>query len=177
MPHRIEVSLKATCPDPVGRRTKFRIASDLGFNLIDVRVADAFIIDRDLSPSDLKFLVQELFRDPVIQEASIDCPLGIPFDWLVEVGFRPGVTDNVARTAREALERTLRIRLRPEEGVYTRKLYFIKGNISKQEADTIARDLLANDLIQTRTVFAPKDDREAIVIPRVSTRADMTVRG
>jgi phosphoribosylformylglycinamidine synthase len=177
MPHRIEVSLKATCPDPVGRRTKSRIASDLGFNLIDVRVADAFIIDRDLSPSDLKFLVQELFRDPVIQEASIDRPLGIPFDWLVEVGFRPGVTDNVARTAREALERTLRIRLRPGEGVYTRKLYFIKGNISKQEADTIARDLLANDLIQTRTVFAPKDDREAIVIPRVSTRADVTVRG
>jgi phosphoribosylformylglycinamidine synthase len=161
----------------VGRRTKSRIASDLGFNLIDVRVADAFIIDRDLSPSDLKFLVQELFRDPVIQEASIDRPLGIPFDWLVEVGFRPGVTDNVARTAREALERTLRIRLRPGEGVYTRKLYFIKGNISKQEADTIARDLLANDLIQTRTVFAPKDDREAIVIPRVSTRADVTVRG
>jgi len=177
MPHRIEVSLKATCPDPVGRRTKSRIASDLGFNLIDVRVADAFIIDRDLSPSDLKFLVQELFRDPVIQEASIDRPLGIPFDWLVEVGFRPGVTDNVARTAREALERTLRIRLRPGEGVYTRKLYFIKGNISKQEADTIARDLLANDLIQTRTVFAPKDDREPIVIPRVSTRADVTVRG
>ena len=177
MPHRIEVSLKVTCPDPVGRRTKSRIASDLGFNLIDVRVADAFIIDRDLSPSDLKFLVQELFRDPVIQEASIDRPLGIPFDWLVEVGFRPGVTDNVARTAREALERTLRIRFRPGEGVYTRKLYFIKGNISKQEADTIARDLLANDLIQTRTVFAPKDDREAIVIPRVSTRADVTVRG
>ena len=108
---------------------------------------------------------------------SIDRPLGIPFDWLVEVGFRPGVTDNVARTAREALERTLRIRFRPGEGVYTRKLYFIKGNISKQEADTIARDLLANDLIQTRTVFAPKDDREAIVIPRVSTRADVTVRG
>ncbi|MCX5861917.1 MAG: AIR synthase-related protein [Deltaproteobacteria bacterium] len=176
MPHRIEVCLKPSFPDPAGRRIKARIASDLGLPLEDVRVAEEFTIDRELSLEDLAFISEEVFRDPVIQEASIDRPLNIPFDWLVAVGFRPGVTDNVARTAREAIERTLGIRFRPGEGVYSRKLYFIKGHISRQEADTVARDMLANDLIQTRTLFGPGQDRTAIVVPRVSTRAESIIR-
>ena len=171
MPHRIEVSLKPSLPDPAGRRMSARIASDLGFIVQNLRVADEFIIDRDLNPGDLKVIVEEVFQDPVIQDAAIDEPLKIPFDWLIEVGFRPGVTDNVGRTAREAVERALGVKFQSEEGLYTRKLYFIQGGITKEQADTIAKDLLANDLIQTRTVFAPGDDRSAITVPRVTSRS------
>ena len=115
MPHRIEVSLKPSLPDPAGRRMSARIASDLGFIVQNLRVADEFIIDRDLNPGDLEVIVEEVFQDPVIQDATIDEPLKIPFDWLIEVGFRPGVTDNVGRTAREAVERTLGVQV-PERG-------------------------------------------------------------
>ena len=176
MPHRIEVGLKQSLQDPAGRRMKQRIFSDLGFSLEDLRVGDGFIVDRDLSRKDLELIVEDVFKDPVIQEATIDRPLEIPFDWLIEVGFRPGVTDNVGRTAREAVERTLQIKFAPDEGVYTRKLYFIKGKISKEQANTIARDLLANDLIQTRTVFAPGEDRGPITAPRVTSLAEIMVR-
>lgn len=175
MPHRIEVCLKPAVPDPVGRRIKERIASDLGLLLDDVRVADEFTIDRELRPEDLALLSEEVFRDPVIQDASIDRPLEIPFDWLVVVGFRPGVTDNVARTAREAIERTLEKGFETGEGVYTRKLYFMKGSLSRHEADTIARDILANDLIQTRTLYGPGEDRTKMVIPKVATRSDSVI--
>ena len=176
MPHRIEVSLKPSLPDPAGRRMSARIASDLGFIVQNLRVADEFIIDRDLNPGDLQVIVEEVFQDPVIQDAAIDEPLKIPFDWLIEVGFRPGVTDNVGRTAREAVERALGVQFQSEEGLYTRKLYFIQGGITKEQADTIAKDLLANDLIQTRTVFAPGDDRSAITVPRVTSRSQAVVR-
>ncbi len=176
MPHRIEVSLKPSLPDPAGRRMSARIASDLGFIVQNLRVADEFIIDRDLNPGDLKVIVEEVFQDPVIQDAVIDEPLKIPFDWLIEVGFRPGVTDNVGRTAREAVERALGVKFQSEEGLYTRKLYFIQGGITKEQADTIAKDLLANDLIQTRTVFAPGDDRSAITVPRVTSRSQAAIR-
>jgi len=176
MPHRIEVCLRPSLLDPAGRRMQQRILSDLGFSLEDLRVADGFIIDRDLSRDDLELIVEEVFRDPVIQVATIDSPLDIPFDWLIEVGFRPGVTDNVGRTAREAVERTLQVKFSPAEGVYTRKLYFIRGNISREQAESIARDLLANDLIQTHTVFGPTDDRGAIIAPRVTSRAEALVR-
>jgi len=155
---------------------KQRISSDLGLELEDLRVADGFIIDRDLPLNDLELIVEEVFRDPVIQVATIDRPLEIPFDWLIEVGFRPGVTDNVGRTAREAVERTLQIKFAPGEGLYTRKLYFIQGHISKEQAETIARDLLANDLIQTRTVFGPAEARGITTAPRITTRAETVVR-
>jgi phosphoribosylformylglycinamidine synthase subunit PurSL len=176
MSHRIEVSLKPSLPDPAGRRMSARIASDLGFIVQNLRVADEFIIDRDLNPGDLEVIVEEVFQDPVIQDAAIDEPLKIPFDWLIEVGFRPGVTDNVGRTAREAVERALGVQFQGEEGLYTRKLYFIQGEITKEQADTIAKDLLANDLIQTRTVFAPGDDRSVITVPRVTSRSVAAIR-
>ncbi len=176
MPHRIEVALKPSLPDPAGRRLSARIASDLGFRIENLRVADEFIIDRNLGSHDLEAIVEEVFQDPVIQDAAIDESLKIPFDWLIEVGFRPGVTDNVGRTAREAVERTLGIKFQSGEGLYSRKLFFIKGDVSKQQADTIAKDLLANDLIQTRAVFAPGDDRSAITVPRVTSRSEAVIR-
>ncbi|HMK35753.1 MAG TPA: AIR synthase-related protein [Desulfomonilaceae bacterium] len=176
MPHKVEVCLKSSLPDPPGRRMMARIKSDLGFDIQNLRVADGFVIDRELSREDLETIVEEVFRDPVIQEASIDTPLDIPFDWLVEVGFRPGVTDNVGRTAREAVQRTLGIRFAPGDGVYTRKLYFITGRLSREHAETIARDLLANDLIQTRTLYAAGDDRSTVTAPKITSRAETLVR-
>lgn len=167
-PHRIVVSLKRSLPDPAGRRVMSRIAADLGISVRSVRIADEYLIDRYLTQEQLEFLVEEVFRDPVIQDAVIDAPLDIPFDWLIEVGFRPGVTDNLARTAREAVERTLATKFDADQGIYTRKLYFIQGDISRDQAETIAKDLLANDLIQTRRVFSPADDRSVVRVPKVS---------
>jgi len=176
MPHRIEICLRRSLHDPAGRRVKDRIASDLGLVLDDLRVADAYLIDRELGTQELELIVEEVFRDPVIQEATIDKPLDIPFDWLIEVGFRPGVTDNVGRTAREAIERTLDMRFASDQGVYARKLYFIKGDIDREQAERIARDLLANDLIQTRTVLGPRDDRSLIAVPKVTSRNPAVIR-
>ncbi len=176
MPHRIEVCLKQSLPDPAGRRIASRIESDLGFKLDGLKVADSFIIDMDLDEAALETLAEEVFRDPVIQEVTIDQPLNLPFDWLVEVGYRPGVTDNVGRTAREAVERTLNMQERSAGGVYSRKLYFFKGRLTREEVSHIAKDLLANDLIQTSEVFSPSDDRSLINAPIVKSKAEIFVR-
>lgn len=103
MTHRIDVCLKQSLPDPAGRRIANRIESDLGFKFNELRVADSFIIDMDLQLSELEVLAKEVFVDPVIQEFAIDKPLDLLFDWIVEVGYRPGVTDNIGRTARKPL--------------------------------------------------------------------------
>ena len=46
-----------------------------------------------------------MLANPVTQRALVDKPL-MPrrFDWALEIGFLPGVTDNVGNTAREAIE-------------------------------------------------------------------------
>jgi len=176
MPHRIEVCLKRSLPDPAGRRLSRRLVSDLGISVVDLRTADAYIIDRDLSSEQLELLVDEVFRDPVIQDAAVDRPVDIPFDRLIEVGFRPGVTDNVGRTSKEAVERTLGLTFQPGEGIYTRKLYFVTGDVSTEEAARIARDLLANDLIQTWSVFSPGEERREDTVPLVTSRSEAVVR-
>ncbi|UCC66586.1 MAG: phosphoribosylformylglycinamidine synthase subunit PurL, partial [Deltaproteobacteria bacterium] len=65
----------------------------------------------------------------------------------VEVGLLPGVTDNVGRTAREALEACLAVHLREEERVYTSRQYLIRGDVTREEAQEIATGLLGNPLI------------------------------
>jgi phosphoribosylformylglycinamidine synthase subunit PurSL len=175
MPHRVELAQKLSLPDPAGLKVKAGIFNDLQLEVDDVRVADGFVIDRDMNPEDMELITNEVFIDPIINIAGIDNPLEIPGDWLIEVGFRPGVTDNVGRTAREAIERTLQRKFEPGEGVYTRKLYFIKGKLNRDQVDRIARDLLANDLIQTRSVYASGQDRQAIVIPKVTSTTEARV--
>jgi phosphoribosylformylglycinamidine synthase len=170
------VGLRSDLPDPVGNRTKKRIEADLGIRVDDVRVIDGFLIDAELSDDELELITEEVFRDPIVQVAHIDEPFHIEFDWLLEVGFKPGVTDNVGRTAREAVERTLGKRIGTGQGVFTRKLYFMRGELSREDADTIGQGLLANDLIQARAVFSPEDDRSVFTIPKVTSSAGAVVR-
>lgn len=171
MPHRIELCLKPALPDPVGKRLLNRIARDLGIELIDIRVAESFVIDKTLSFEQLQAISEDVFLDPVIQDVFIDEPLYMPYNWLIEVGFKPGVTDNIGRTAREAVQRTIGVKFSQGEAVYSRKLYFVKGNVSRQVAESISKDLLANELIQTWRVYAPNEDRSEVIAPKVVSRS------
>jgi phosphoribosylformylglycinamidine synthase II len=84
----------------------------------------------------------------VTQKSSVGEHLAEGFDWLVEVGFLPGVTDNVGRTARETVETFLGRSLGELGGVYTSRQYLIWGNLTRAQVEQIATGLLANTLIQ-----------------------------
>ena len=95
--HRIEVGLKSGMRDPLGERIKRRIGSDLGLSVKSVKTISVYTLDMDLSKEQLDIIAHGLLLGPVIQESRIDKPLAQEFDWLVEVGFKPGVTDNVGK--------------------------------------------------------------------------------
>jgi phosphoribosylformylglycinamidine synthase len=119
------------------------------------------------------------FFDPVIHEFSIGKPLGQDFDWVIEVGYKPGVTDNVGRTAREAVELLRERKFKSAEGVYTSILYLIKGRLTREQAERIATGLLANTLIQRFEVKDPQSwDPEVgmgITVPQVVGRNEVQV--
>jgi len=74
------------------------------------------------------------------------------------VGFRPGVTDNVGKTAREAVELLLQIKKGTRKiEVYTSRQYLIKGKITRSDAERIASGLLANDLIERYEIISVSD--------------------
>jgi len=113
-----------------------------------VRTLSVFTLDMELSPEELERVATGPFLDPIIQEYGIDRPLAHDFDWLIEVGFKPGVTDNVGKTAKEAMEWRLGKKLKEEEKVYTSTQYLIRGNLKRKDVEKICTDLLGNPLIQ-----------------------------
>ncbi|NOZ85972.1 MAG: phosphoribosylformylglycinamidine synthase [Deltaproteobacteria bacterium] len=179
MAHRIEVALKPNIRDAQGEKTARRIREDLLLEIQRVAVVEVYTIDAGLSDAELEGLAAGPFSDPIIHYWSVDKPAAHDFDWLIEVGFKPGVTDNAGRTAREAIEFFLDRRLDKEEGVYTSRQYLIKGNQTRRQIETIARDLLANELIQRFIILSWDEfDQEngiQATVPKVIERIEPRV--
>ena len=104
---RIQVGLKPVFIDSFGEKTRKRIESDLHLSVNSIRTVKVYTVDADISEEQLRQAAQGPYSDPVTQDYSLG-PLALdwnlPFHWLLEVGFRPGVTDNEGHTAAQALE-------------------------------------------------------------------------
>ncbi|HTG82622.1 MAG TPA: phosphoribosylformylglycinamidine synthase subunit PurL [Geobacteraceae bacterium] len=180
MAHRIEIALKDTMRDPRGERIKGEIEHFLHLPVTQVRTIDVYTVDTGLSTAELEKVASEPFCDAVIQTWSIDAPGATGFDFLVEVGYRPGVTDNVGRTAREAIEYISGRPFQPGEGVYTSVQYAISGNLTENDVERIATELLCNTLIQRFQVqdaatFAAQGGMQ-LYIPKVTGESRAEVR-
>lgn len=145
MAHRLQVQF--TIPDTRALVRKKKLHA-LGYSKIDtVHLVDIYTIDKDLSPQELE-KVGSALSNPVIQSFSFTQSLPPQsFDWALEIGFLPGVTDNIAHTAKESIEDLLTVRFKPPEAVYTSQITFIQGKLNNKEAQAIGESL-ANTLIQ-----------------------------
>jgi phosphoribosylformylglycinamidine synthase subunit PurSL len=138
---------------------------------IPVTVVDVYMIDKQFTVPELK-RIASMLTNPVVQEVGINVPLAPKkFFWAIEIGFLPGVTDNVANTTLESIEDLLKIRFKNEEHVYTSQVTFLDGNVSREKIIKIA-DSLYNPVIQRANVKSfeqyKKDKGMGRVIPKVT---------
>ena len=139
--HRIEVGISEDS------NIKHAIITDLGITTIErVEVINVYTIEgEDLNQQELEFLGKEVFSDIVVEKFTVDTPIAKSFDGaIVEIGFKPGVTDNVGTTAIEAIQDALN---KTVPAVYSSKQFLFYG-ITTDVAEHIAHDFLANKLIQ-----------------------------
>ena len=155
MIHRIEIGFKEGIRDVLGEKTRQKIIEHLGIDVAGVSTAEVYTMDGDIAGDELEKIASGPLSDPIIQKYAIDRGLADGFDWLIEVGFRPGVTDNVGKTAREAIE--LLLNKKGVVDVYTSRQYVLKGNIDRKDAERIASGLLANELIQRYEIISGKE--------------------
>lgn len=152
--YRIEVGLKQGVPDARGRSVVSRAHSALGMTIESCQTRDVYKVDARIDAGEAA-AVQAGFTDGVTACSELGRLAPPPaFDWLLEIGFKPGVTDNVGRTARGAMADLLGRDLAWEEQVYTSIQYFLSGNLSRADVEHLGRDLLANTLIQSIQVFS-----------------------
>ncbi|MEZ4598952.1 MAG: phosphoribosylformylglycinamidine synthase subunit PurS [Syntrophotaleaceae bacterium] len=179
MTWRIEVGLKEGVRDARGERIRREIEDHLGIELERVRTIDVYTVDADLSADQIAKAAAGPFSDPVIQETAVNAPLADEFDMLIEVGFRPGVTDNVGRTSREAIQYLIGRPLQGGEGVYTSVQYLLSGKLDLAAAERIAAGCLANSLIQRWTIIpAAEFGRKRgvpVTVPKVVSTAEPQV--
>jgi phosphoribosylformylglycinamidine synthase subunit PurSL len=172
MAHRIEISLRDNVRDARGERIKREIEHFFKLPVVRVRTIDVYTVDAALSASELERAASEPFCDPVIQTWSVDRAQGSGFDYAVEVGFRPGVTDNVGRTAREAVEYLTGRPFLPGEGVYTSVQYLFSGELRLADLELIASGLLSNQLIQRATILDAASFRTSGGFPTYVPKVD-----
>jgi len=153
---RLEIRLKENLLDAEGAGIRRKAREYFGFEIEDIRVIRVLTIDADLDTDQLERIRAEIFTNPVTEKSSFS-PMAHDFDWLIWIGFRPGVRDTAGSTAAEAIEDLLGITFGPDQAIYTSKLCEIKGDISEDQADKTACDLLANGIIQQWKIFSAKD--------------------
>lgn len=156
--YRLEIAPKPAFGDPRGMGVAKQAKTFLNLPVKKVLSRDVYSLFIDCDRDAVATII-EAFTNPVIENGTVGASTpDNPFDWFVSVGFRPGVTDNVARSAQSAVSDILQRPLQDFEAVYASVEYFIQGkNLSRAMAEHLAVDLLANELIQTTVVMSRKE--------------------
>jgi len=164
MVHKIEVSSKISDARALIIKDKIK---NMGFSLDNIILVDAYTLDYNFSQEELK-KISEILSNPITQQYKIDSLTEADADWVIEIGFLPGVTDNVANTAQESIQDLLKIDFK-QTSVFTSQIIFIKGNFTREEIEFIANNL-ANSVIQ-RIHIKDKQQYELdgmdYIVPRV----------
>jgi len=140
-----------------------------------ITLIDVYTIDKKLSSADLnkigsavinpitqKFYIRNSERNQLFKENR--------FDWAIEIGFLPGVTDNISHTVKQIIEDLLNIKFVGSEDVYSSQITLISGALNKDEIQQIA-DSLHNPLIQRSYIKNYKqyilDSGMDFIVPKV----------
>ena len=160
MDFRIEIAVKNKWSDARAQAVLRSIRSFTSSDAVrDLRTRDVFTISADIDAEQAEAIAREL-SNPVTQEWHIGETVepGFAYDYIAAIGFKPGVTDNVARTAHEAIGDIIGRKLRKDEMVFSSIEYLFQAPaLSKEEVGAIARGVLANELIETVTVLSASE--------------------
>ncbi|HOX52446.1 MAG TPA: phosphoribosylformylglycinamidine synthase, partial [Fibrobacteria bacterium] len=200
--HRIEVAVRPELRDSLASRLVLQLSEDAGIPVAALKTLRVYTLEGEFSPSELDRAGRRLFSDPVSEIWTLDAPLApqvLPgFSHLFEIGFRPGVTDNIGHTASEGLAELLERALNAQK-VYGTLQVLVSGiadhqveavanclhnsliedclTISRQEWDRGARveaksrSVRGNHLPRVESVPLPDDDATLLAISRERTLA------
>ncbi|MGB8992954.1 MAG: AIR synthase-related protein [Desulfobaccales bacterium] len=168
---RLEIGWRSDLTDAEGDAVRRQAREYVGLDLASVRVLRVLMLDVDLPADTLEAIRREIFTHPVTQVSGFH-PLARDFHWAVWVGFKPGVRDTAGAVALEAIAAYLGRPLPAGAAVYTSKLFCFTGDhLTQDHMAQIARELLANDMIQEFRIYSRDHwDPETgigLILPRV----------
>src|SRR3989344_2745009 len=137
---------------PKGSDTRWTIYKksfgELGLRgqISSIRTIDSYLILSNLSREKLKKAAAAL-TNPILEQFSINELYTEKCNYVIEIGFLPGVTDNIGHTAEETIKDLLHAEKDSTLAVYTSKVFLISGRINREDIKKIATSLY-NPLIE-----------------------------
>ena len=127
-----------------------------------LQILDSYKIKRNLKSKDLEKIANFL-TNPILEEFSINkLPSSIEnFTYAVEIGYLPGVTDNVGHTVKETITDLLHLKNNSNLEVYTSKVFLISGNIKLDAVKKVASSL-HNPLIESSFIASAKEIKKGL---------------
>ncbi len=120
---------------------------DLGGEVSNVSIFDSYLFSYEFSSEKISEGAKALVN-PVLEKLHVgELPKMPKFTYAIEIGYLPGVTDNVGHTAKETVSDFLHLNPKEQLEIYTSKIYFVSGNIKLDDAKKIALSL-HNPLIE-----------------------------
>lgn len=143
---KVEIFYKPEVPDTVGQGVLEDIA-DLGISGVEsVRTATVYWIEGALDTHTIDRIGKELLVDPITQNYTFEADNASAKDWIIEVQFKPGVTDAVGDSTVKGIND---LGITGVSVVRTGQKYWLTGNLNAEVVERIAHQLLMNDVIQT----------------------------
>lgn len=186
MATRIEIVTKTLDTRASVRQKKLQ--SIINKPLQNIYIIDVYTIDKEFTKKQLETIAEHL-TNPLIQTFSLNTNKKtqhvLPntyhlkdFTYAIEIGFLPGVTDNIATTTKEMIQDLLKLSFAENENVYTSQITFINDKLPKSDIQEISASLY-NPVIQrmhlkTFEEFKTKDGMD-IIIPKVKLSAKQNV--
>lgn len=132
---------------------------------ISAKIVDVYTVEHDIDkPANVQALAKS-FVNPITQKLMEAGDEG-DFDWALEIGYLPGVTDNIGHTVSELSKLTLN----DNQPVYSSQVFLFKGALSEDDVKKISAGLY-NPLIQRAAIKSAstykKESGMDVVVPRV----------
>lgn len=142
--------------------------------LTDIAVVDSYTIDGSLPKAKLQ-AVADALHTPLSETVALNKALAPKdFTYAIEIGFLPGVTDNVGATTRETIANTLKCAIEAAPVVYSSQIYYISGSVTKAAAEeaalTLHNPLIQRAIIKSAAQFK-KDKGMGLSLPKVKLEA------
>ena len=175
MRYQIEVAVKPHLEDPRGASYAARARDFLLLPVHNIRTSQVLKGAGNFTGAELE-TIRSALTDPVLEHSAIGRLAPPACCWVVRVGYLPGVTDNVARTAQRFIADVLaRDSATGELQVYTERLFFVEGeDLGRSQMERLGNQLLANPQVERVEVIEAAAYREAsaeIILPLAGSDA------
>ena len=164
MAKRIEIQLKIT--DSRAEVLKKSLNLEYGNIIENIFISDIYTLDKDLNKKEFE-KIKKLIVNETVEKISYNAPIVQgKFDFALEIGFLPGVTDNASKTANQVIKDAINV----DTEVYSSKVYYLKGKLNLEQVKSIG-NYLANNLIERISIKSYSDfiktNNMDIIIPKV----------